>query len=220
MSVSIGELPLHVRPRERLMMRGADALTEQELIALVLRSGRVGESAVDLAAALLAEFGGIAGIAAAYPEELARRPGIGPAKAASLVAALRLGRLASCVDVPRRLESAGDIAAGARVLLDDQRRERVAVLVCDAANRLRHTAVVSMGSVDRSMVPVREILNVVLRHDGKAFAVAHNHPTGDPEPTEADKRATAELARAARAVGLRFLDHVVIADDRWSRVPV
>lgn len=215
MSVSIGELPPNDRPRERLMERGVDALTEQELIALILRSGRAGESALELAASLLAEFGGVKGIAKAFPEELARRTGVGPAKAAALVAALRLGRLAASEDLAPHLRCAGDIAASARALMSDQRRERVAVLICDAANRLRHTVLASQGSVDRSIVPVREILNAVLRHDGRAFAVAHNHPSGDPEPSDPDMRVTAELARAAQAVGLRFLGHVIVAGDEW-----
>ena len=93
------------------------------------------------------------------------------------------------------------------------RRERVMVLVCDAANRLRRTVIVSEGSIDRSLVPVREILNAVLRHDGRAFAIAHNHPSGNPEPSEADRRATAEVRDAASVVGLRFLGHVVVAGD-------
>jgi DNA repair protein RadC len=214
MGVSIGEVPLHDRPRERLMQHGPDALSERELIALVLRSGRRGESALDVAASLLAEFGGVEGIAAAFPEELARCPGVGPAKAAALVAALRLGRFAFAEGAPPRLSSGADVAVAARALLDDQRRERVVVLICDAANRLRRTVFVSEGA----MLPVREILNAVLRHDGRAFAVAHNHPSGDPEPSDADVLATAELARAATTVGLRFLDHVVVAGQEWRRV--
>lgn len=218
MGVSIGELPPHERPRERLMKHGPDALSERELIALVLRSGRRGESALDVAASLLAEFGGVDGLAAAFPEELARRPGVGPAKAAALVAALRLGRFAFSEGAPPRLSSGVDVAAAARALLDDQRRERVVVLVCDAANRLRRTMLVSEGAVDRSLLPVREILNAVLRHDGRAFALAHSHPSGDPEPSDADVRATTEVSRAAKMVGLRFLDHVIVSGQEWRSV--
>lgn len=218
MSVSIGELPPHDRPRERLITHGADALSARELIALVLRSGHRGESALDVAAALLAEFGGVDGLAAAFPEELARTPGVGQAKAAALVAALRLGRFAFSEGARPRIRSAADIAVVARAVLHDQRRERVIVLVCDAANRLRRTAFVSEGAVDRSLLPLREILNAVLRYDGRAFAVAHNHPSGDLEPSDADVRATAEIARAAKMVGLRFLDHVIVAGDEWHRV--
>jgi DNA repair protein RadC len=219
MGVTISALPAHDRPRERLLRCGVEALNERELLALVLRSGRPGESALDLARALLADFGGIEGLSGARPEELAARPGVGPAKAAALVAALRLGRLEHRRGEQPRLGGPGDIAGVSRELLDGQRRERVIVLVCDAANRVRRSILVSEGAIDRSMLPVREILNAVLRHDGRAFAVAHNHPSGDPEPSDADVRATVELSVAAKAVGLRFLNHVVVAGDRWCDVP-
>jgi DNA repair protein RadC len=218
MGVMIAALPEHERPRERLLRCGVGALSERELIALVLGSGRPGESALDLATVLLAEFGGLDGLSSARPEELAARPGIGPAKAAALVAALRLGRLGSLASVPRRLGSAGDVAIAARELLDGQRRERVVVLICDASNQLRRCVLISEGAVDWSPLPLREILNAVLRHDGRAFAVAHNHPSGDLEPSAADRTATANLARAAATVGLRFLDHVIVAGERWSCV--
>ena len=200
MGVAIGAMPEHERPRERLLRCGAGALSERELLALVLGSGCPGKSALDLATELLSYFGGMDGLSGARPEELASHAGVGPAKAASLVAALRLGRLGSLASVPRRLGSAGDVAVAARELLDGQRRERVVVLVCDAANQRRKSVLVSEGAVDWSPLPVREILNAVLRHDGRAFAVAHNHPSGDLEPSDADRSATADLASAAATV--------------------
>ncbi len=216
MSVLMAALPLHERPRERLLARGADALTERELLALVLRNGTRGLSALDLAAELLAEYGNLAHLALARPEELATRKGVGTAKAAAVVAAFQLARRVDAqVDGPLVLRSADDVARVARHELGGVRRERVLVLVCDSANRLRHTVVVSEGSIDRSLVPVREILNAVLRQDGRAFALAHNHPSGDPEPSDADRRATAEVQAAAKVAGLRFLGHVVVAGADW-----
>jgi DNA repair protein RadC len=96
------------------------------------------------------------------------------------------------------------------------RRERVVVLICNNANVVFRHVIVSEGSVDASIVSVREILNAVLRHDGRAFAVAHNHPSGDPTPSLDDYRATSDLAQASNVIGLRFLDHVVVAGDRWA----
>jgi DNA repair protein RadC len=217
MPVPMGALPPHERPRERLAALGPDALSDRELIALVLRNGTRGESALDVASGLIAEFGSLAALGAALPEELERRVGVGTAKAAAMVAAFHLGRRASrSVSAGLVLRSPEDVVSAARPLLTDRRRERFVVLVCDAANRLRQTIVVSEGSMDRSLVPIREILNAVLRHDGKAFAVAHNHPSGDPTPSETDLRATVDLAAGASAVGLRFLGHVVVAADRWA----
>jgi DNA repair protein RadC len=213
----ISRLPVDDRPRERLWNRGVEALNERELLALVLRQGRRGESVLDVAAALLAEYGSLAGLAAARPEELAAKPGIGPAKAASLIAEFRLGALAAGGRIEHRLiASPADVAAAASATLARLRRERVLVLVCNAANRLQRTVAVSEGAIDKSLLPVREILNAVLRHDGRSFAVAHNHPSGDAAPSDADYRATDEITAAARTVGLRFLGHVVVAGEEWA----
>jgi len=213
-------VPRHERPRERLLQRGIDALSERELLALVLRNGSPGASALDLAGELMADYGGLAALASARPEELAARKGIGPAKAAALVAAFQLCRRADGgLDAERPLlRSAADVARVAQRELVDARRERLLVLVCDAANRLRRSVVVSEGSIDRALVPTREILNTVLRLDGRAFAVAHNHPSGDPEPSDADRRATAGVAAGAKAAGLRFLGHVVVSGKDWRDI--
>jgi DNA repair protein RadC len=200
------------------LRRGLDALSEQELLALVLRHGRGGESALDLGASLLAEYGALSALSFARPEELAQRPGIGVAKAAAIVAAFRLGRLADDTPGCVALRSADDVVSNVRPELARLRRERLVVLVCDGANRLRRTVVLTEGSIDGSPFPIREILNAVLRHDGRAFAVAHNHPSGDPTPSEADRRATVELSRSARIVGVRFLDHVIVAGHEWRSV--
>ena len=158
-------------------------------------------------------------LAVARPEELASRKGVGPAKAAALVAAFQLGRRATHpADEAVVLRSGGDVARVAQAALAGLRRERVLVLVCDAANRVRRTVIVAEGSIDRSPIQVREILNAVLRLDGRAFALAHNHPSGDAEPSDADRIATAAVAAGAKAAGLRFLGHVVVAGDDWRAI--
>ena len=219
MPVVMAAVPPDERPRERLAAHGVESLSARELLALVLRNGTAGKSALDLADELLAEFGSIVSLAAARPEELARRPGVGPAKAASLLTAFHLARRAETdVGKPPVLRTAEDVARVAHVELAGARRERVLVLICDTRNRLRHTVSVSEGAVDRSLVPVREVLNAVLRHDGRAFALAHNHPGGDPEPSDADRLATADIVAAARLAGLRFLGHVIVAGTDWRTV--
>lgn len=219
MPVVMAAVPPDERPRERLAAHGVESLSARELLALVLRSGTVGKSALDLADDLLAEFGSLAGLAEARPEELARRTGVGPAKAASLLAAFYLARkVEPGAGQEVMLRCAEDVARVGLVELGGLRRERVLVLVCDTRNRLRHIVPVTEGAVDRSLVPVREVLNAVLRHDGRAFALAHNHPGGDPEPSDADRRATDDVAAAARVAGLRFLGHVVVAQSGWRSV--
>jgi DNA repair protein RadC len=213
MTTILADLPPNERPRERLLQHGPEALSERELLAIILRTGRRGRSALDLATSLLGEYGALSALASARPEELATKRGVGVAKAVALVAAFQLGKRVSVDDTRHVLRSPSDVTEVARRELDGLRRERVLVLVCDTANRLRRTVIVSEGSIDRSLVPIREILNAVLRHDGRAFAIAHNHPSGNPEPSEADHRATVEVRKAARVVGLRFLGHVVVAGD-------
>lgn len=205
------------RPRERMLAHGVDVLTEHELIALVLRNGTAGKSALDLAAELIAEFGSVQALARARPEELANRAGVGPAKAAALVAAFELSRRSLRWD-PVQLRTAEDVAAIARGELASARRERLLVLVCDAANRVQRVITVSEGALNRSVVCVREVLNAVLRHDGRAFAIAHNHPGGTAEPSEADRRATDLVKSASTTVGLRFLGHVVVTQEDWAVV--
>ncbi|MEX2407072.1 MAG: DNA repair protein RadC [Actinomycetota bacterium] len=210
-------MPPHERPRERLMARGVEALSERELLALVLRSGRQGESALDLAATLLAQQGGLAALAGLRPEELAGIPGVGSAKAAALVAAFRLGRVAEPAPNGPVLRSAEDVAGIAVRELVGARRERVIVLVCDGRNRLRRVVPVSEGAIDRSIMPVREILNAVLRLDGRSFAVAHSHPSGDPTASAEDTLATHRIREASSSTGLRFLGHVIVAGSQWRR---
>ncbi|WP_406236584.1 RadC family protein [Nocardia sp. NBC_01009] len=220
MSVPIANLPYGQRPRERLLALGPQALSDGELLALLLRQGRRGESVLEMAIDLLAEYGGLTGLAGARPEELSRRTGVGVAKAAAVVAAFHLGsRARNSPEVVCRLDGAADVVRVAGPLFAGARVERLLVLVCDVQNRLRQKVFVAEGAIDQVAVPVREILNTVLRHDGRAFALVHNHPSGDPTPSFDDRRATTLLTEAAATVGLRFLAHVVIAGERWASVP-
>jgi DNA repair protein RadC len=173
---------------------------------------------MDTARRLARDVGSISRLARAAPEELTALSGISPQQAAALVSSFRLARLAASEPIPLRLTSAADVAAVAMREIGDATRERSIVLICDAANHLRRVVAMGEGSVDRVFLPVREILNAVLRHDGRAFAVAHNHPSGDPTPGVDDVRATDELQAASRIVGLRFLDHVIVAQYTWRSI--
>lgn len=217
----LSTLPSRTRPRERLLAEGREALSDIELLALQLRSGTSGTSACDLAAHLLAEFGNLRRLSEASAEELARLPGIGAAKAASIVAGFELGRRLPFDDQPEvRLARASDVALRAQCSLAGLRRERAVVFVCDRRARLLHEVRLSQGTAARSLIDVREVLNAVLRHDGASFALAHNHPSGDPSPSEADIKITQNVATAAKTVGLRFIGHVVVAGHAWAEVSV
>ncbi|MEU3275580.1 JAB domain-containing protein [Streptomyces antibioticus] len=210
------------RPRERLLARGAEALSDRELLALLLGAGVPGQDAVELAGQLIARHGGLYALSRLPAHELAASlPGVGPAKAARVAAAFQLGRrVAQPSSSRRRIGGSSDVAAVAAPLLRGLRHERVVVVVCDGTGTVLRTSVLTEGAVDRSLLPVRDVLALVLAAGGTSFGVAHNHPTGRLDPSDADRRATARIAAGAAAVGLRFLDHVVVTDGGWRRVPM
>ncbi len=207
------------RARERLTRLGAEASSDRELFAVLLGTGgAVGISSLGLAERLLAEFGGVSSLARAHPTDLCRIRGVGPAKAATLGAAFELARRIHAPDERQFLASSSAIAAAARPWLVARSRERAVVLSCDNRLRLLGVDIVSEGAADSAPLPVREVLAAVLRRDGVSFAVAHNHPGGDPTPSRADIGATERVCAAAEQVGLRFLDHVVIAGADWRSI--
>ncbi len=219
MALPLRELPAHQRPRERLLDLGAAALSDAELLAVLLGSGRVGASAVDLAHELLSEHGGVLGLAAARPEELARSNGVGPAKAARVLAGAALAvRLGGGGKPAAPIRTSADLAALVVPLLARERVERLIVVVLDGRHAVRRVETVAQGAVDRTPLPVREVLAMVLRHDGRAFGVAHNHPGGTTTASDADIAGTAILQAAAGQVGLRLADHLVVAGTGWASV--
>jgi DNA repair protein RadC len=217
----MSQVPASDRPRERLAQQGAEALADRELLALLLSTGVRGKGAHELAEALLDRFGSVAAIGRATAAELSAVPGIGAAKASSLVAGFELARRGTAAaGRPRRLRATTDIAAMAEPMLRDRDRERLIVISCDAALRVLGTDRISDGGTDQTLFPLREIIVAVLRRDGRSFALAHNHPSGDPEPSAEDLAATQSAAEAAALTGLCFLDHVIVTETAWRAVPV
>lgn len=199
------------------MSLGAGALSDAELVAVHLGTGRQGEGVHALARALLAEWGGVAGLARADVDELRRMPGVGSAKACRLVAAFAL---ADRVAAPEGslVRTSADVAAVAIPRIGRARREEVLLVLLDGNHRVRRVVTVTSGSATRSLLPVREVLSLALRHDAVAFAVAHNHPSGELTPSAEDVEVTTQIAAGAREVGLRFLDHVIVAGDQWCSI--
>lgn len=205
------------RPRERLASLGAAALSDAELVALHLGTGRRGEPVAGLAHTLLSEWGGVAGLARADVDELARTPGVGAAKACRLVAAFALADRVTPPD-RQRVRTSADIAAVAVPRIGRARTEQVLLILLDGAHRVCRVLTVASGGATSSVVPVREILSLALRHDAVAIALAHNHPDGVAEPSGDDMAATDRVREGAAKVGLRFLDHVIVAGDQWCSV--
>jgi DNA repair protein RadC len=201
-------------PRERAVEDGLDALGDAELIALVLGTGRHGESVGVLAAALLDESGGVGGLARAGIGELAARRGLGPAKAARLAGAVEIGRrvaMAAARRADARFPSSAAVDGWARPRIASLDHEELWALVLDGHQGLRAARLVARGGLHGLHVGARDPLRLALRDGGSAFVLVHNHPSGDPSASEEDVRFTAQVARAGDVVGLPLLDHVIVA---------
>ncbi len=203
------------RHLERLLDHGSCDLETPALLAILFRGAEIDREALTRASQRVDI--GASTLVGARPEKIAEATSLPIAAAAVLAAALEVARRLEEAPLPDVIRGPSDVAAIASRELGGLSRERVLVIICDTANRLLRTITVSDGAVDRSLIPVREILNAVLRCDGRAFALAHNHPRGNPEPSDADVAATQRISDAARIVGLRFLGHVVVAAGGESR---
>lgn len=205
------DVPTDDRPRERLVRLGAGALSDAELLALVLRSGTRGANALEAAAALLAQQGSLRDLSAALADEVALGAGVGPAKTAAIVAAFELGRRAAAQPDERLvIRGPEDIAAAVRSHVVHRRREEAFLLTVDGAARLKSVRKLAEGSRDTCALRPRDVLGAALRLDADAFALAHTHPAGDPTPSPADLALTVALESGADAVGIGVLDHVVV----------
>ncbi len=217
--VRVSERPPTDRPRERLTALGPAALSDAELLALLIRTGSAGTGVLDVAAGLLAATGSLGAIARLTAAELAALPGLGPATAAEIVAALELGRRASRAlgaDRPQILSPAGAAALLAPRLAHLEREESV-VLLLDRRHRVIRETVVGVGGISHAPMEPREVFAAALRVPGvAAVLVAHNHPSGDAEPSPDDRAITRRLAQAADVLGIELVDHVIVAAGGWS----
>jgi DNA repair protein RadC len=201
-------------PRERLRDLGPHALSDAELVALLLRTGGRGADALSLSRALLARFGGLPGILGAAECELRVAPGMGPAKTASLLAALEIGRRLATrrLRVGDRIRGPSDVYRHFFERLRDRPHECFIALLLDGRHRVRGEVLVSQGTLTSSLVHPREVFRRAVRESAAALVLAHNHPSGDPEPSGEDHEVTQRLARAGEILGIRVVDHVIVAE--------
>lgn len=210
----IRDWPSSERPRERLLAQGAGVLSDAELLALFLGSGLRGRDAITTARELLQSHGPLRALLERSPLELARLPGLGPARACLLVAALELGHRRLGADLERGVALDDPMAAGHYFAqrLRGLTREVFAVLFLDTRHRALAFEEMFRGTLDGAEVHPREVVRRALAHNAAALIVGHNHPSGNPEPSAADRALTARLKQALSLVDLRLLDHFVIAD--------
>lgn len=214
-SLLIADLPGHERPRERLLHQGSDALSETELLAILLRTGRRGVSVLDVARHLLREFdGSLNRLATASVSELRRVPGIGPAKAIEIHAAFALARrlAASAEQCLRSLTEPASVHDLFRERFRTATQEEFYVLLLDAKNQLLRSERITLGLVDRTQIHPREVFRSAIRENCSRVILVHNHPSGDPTPSAQDIAANRQLTEAGKIVGIEVLDHVVIGN--------
>ena len=217
-SFTVRDLPLSERPRERLLKLGSEALSAQEILALILGRGIKGESVMVTSQRLLSRFGNLKGVANASMEELSEIKGIGPAKAAQIKAAVELSkRLESVADESQKppIKSPADVATIVRGQLKGKKKEHFLVLCLDTRNRLINCKPVSMGSLDTSVVHPREVFKEAISSSAASVIFVHNHPSGDPEPSKEDIELTKRLSKAGEIMGIEVLDHIIVCDKSY-----
>ncbi len=209
---SIKFWPESERPRERLLSQGGGALSDAQLLAILLRTGDQGISALDLAIALIDRFGGLSGIEAASAAELCEMKGLGPAKAAQVKAALEIARrLGRGGENEKPVFHGGeDIYRFLAPAMAGLPHEEFRVLLLDTKHRLLREMTVSRGTLAGTAVDPREVFSVAVRERAAAVVCGHNHPSGDPAPSPEDRALTARLVNSGRLLGIPLLDHIVV----------
>lgn len=219
-SQRINDLPREDRPREKMERLGAAALSSEELLAIFLRTGIPGMSAIEMGRQLLRKHGGLGPLGRLGVSHLTEEPGLGPAKACQLMAAFELGARvareslrAEVLDTPERLYRYLAPITGHSTV------ERLHVVVLSIRLTLITLVEVSVGSVSETLAYPRDILRPVLTHQGASFVITHNHPSGDPSPSRADFHLTHQLSKAAEVMGLRFADHLIVGRSMNGAAP-
>ena len=211
--MAITDWPEDERPRERLLLQGAAALSDAELLALFLRVGVKGKSAVDLARDLISHFGSLNRLFSASQAEFSAIPGMGPAKYAQLQAVLEMSRRALAEDLQQAssLTTPAAVRDFLRLHLAGLRHEVFFALWLDAQHRLITAEILFSGSLTQTSVYPREVIKHALAHNAAAVIFAHNHPSGVAEPSAADRTLTHELKQALAMVDVKILDHFIVA---------
>jgi DNA repair protein RadC len=214
----IKDWPSEERPREKLIRRGPEALSDAELLAILVRSGTGGASAIDIAREILVEEGSLRRLAQKGAPELMCIKGIGQAKAVELLAAFELGRRVETHRDEEKvvIRSPEDVAGIMIPKLRHATQEVFLVLMLDSKNAMRSEVEVTKGTLNASLVHPREIFRAAIRHLAASIIVVHNHPSGNPEPSREDIEVTKQLRDAGRLVGIPLHDHVIVAGDRYT----
>lgn len=216
MTMMVRDLPQEARPREKLLTHGAASLSDAELLAVLLRTGTTARSVLDIAEAVLAQYRdkGLTAIVHMAPCEMAAIGGIGPAKAATVLAAVELGRRIASRAAAKQTAIGGpkDAAAYAMPVFRFERKEHFAVMLLDVRNHVIAMPVISVGSLTASVVHAREVFREAIRQSAAFLILVHNHPSGDPTPSAEDIALTRRLVKVGKLMEIPILDHIVLGD--------
>ena len=219
MSVMVRDLPKEVRPREKLLQCGASALSDIELLAILLRTGTTSKSVLHLAEDVLAQYKdkGLAAVIHMSPQEIASIHGVGLAKAATVVAAVELGRRLSerAAQTIEKVEEPEDVARYVIPSLRFEQKEHFLAMFLDIRNRILALSTISVGSLTASIAHPREVFREAIRYSAAGVILVHNHPSGDPAPSREDIQLTKQMMKAGEIMGIPVLDHVVVAGDNF-----
>ncbi|MBT2338107.1 MULTISPECIES: RadC family protein [Pseudomonas] len=212
--MSIRDWPVAERPRERLLVSGAGSLSDAELLAIFLRTGVSGKSAVDLARQLLTQFGSLRALLEADQVTFSSQMGLGPAKFAQLQAAQEMSRrhLAERARQRTTLESPGVVRDYLKSMLRHEPHEVFGCLFLNARHQVLGFETLFRGSIDNASVHPRQVVKRALAHNAAALILCHNHPSGNAEPSQADRMLTERLQEALELIDVRVLDHFIVGD--------
>lgn len=220
MSIKIKDLPTEERPREKLLTLGAKALSNTELLAVLLHSGTRKKSAMDIAQELLVQYKdeGLASIVNLSPQTLTSIEGLGPAKIATLLAAIELGlRLALKPSEHKiTIKSPKDVVSYVMPLLRYEPIEHFAILLLDTKNQIIAFPNISTGSLNASIVHPREVFRCAINYATSSMVLVHNHPSGDPTPSIEDIKVTKKLVEGSKIMDIEILDHIIIGDNKFT----
>lgn len=218
--LKIREMPAGDRPREKLERYGAGALSDSELVAIFLGTGRRGADVVEVARQLIEQYGSLDNLSRCTEKELKKIKGIGPAKAAQLSAAFNLGkRLARARAARQRIETPEQIYDLLGPELCALHKESLRIVLLDTRYQLIRAEEISLGSVNESIAHPRDVFRPALIHSAYAVVVVHNHPSGDPSPSQADHSLTRRLRDVAELLQIKLLDHLIIGAPAEGRLP-
>jgi DNA repair protein RadC len=215
----VKDLPLDDRPREKLLLRGSQSLSDAELLAILLRTGTKGKSVIIISQELIAENENLAVLASKHPSHFIKKEGIGRGKAASLLAAFEISRRILSQNKnysEKKITSPQDVAEMFIPLLKDELKEKFILISLNSANKIIKYDVISIGNLNSSIVHPREIFKTAIENCSASVILMHNHPSGNPEPSNEDISITKKLVEAGKMLDIPVFDHIILAGNTYS----